>query len=119
MGTDRVASLLPPLVRAVSATGRRTIWLCDPMHGNTITVGRRKTRLLNNMIREVELFPTLVGAAGGVAGGLHLEITPSQVIECVNDLSEVDDMDYTTFCDPRLNPGQAMAVASAWRGGAR
>jgi 3-deoxy-7-phosphoheptulonate synthase len=50
---------------------------------------------------------------------LHLEITPSQVVECVNDLSEVDEMDYTTFCDPRLNPTQAMAVASAWRGGTR
>jgi 3-deoxy-7-phosphoheptulonate synthase len=87
------------------------------MHGNTITVGLRKTRLLNNMIREVELFQTVVGPAGGVAGGLHLEITPSQVVEC--DLSEADDMDYTTFCDPRLNPSQAMAVASAWRGGVR
>jgi 3-deoxy-7-phosphoheptulonate synthase len=119
MGADLVADLLPPLVRAVSATGRRMIWLCDPMHGNTITVGRRKTRLLDTMIREVEVFQTVVGAAGGVAGGLHLEITPSQVVECVNDLSEVDYMDYATFCDPRLNPHQAMAVVSAWRGGIR
>jgi 3-deoxy-7-phosphoheptulonate synthase len=119
MGADRVADLLPPLVRAVSATGRRTIWLCDPMHGNTITVDRRKTRLLDAMLREVEVFQTVVGPAGGVTGGLHLEITPSQVVECVNNLSEVDEMDYTTFCDPRLNPRQAMAVASAWRGGSR
>jgi 3-deoxy-7-phosphoheptulonate synthase len=119
MGADRVADLLPPLVRAVRATGRRMIWLCDPMHGNTITAGRRKPRLLDAMIREVELFQTVVDAAGGIAGELHLEVTSSQVVECVSDLSEVDDMDYATFCDPRLNPGQAMAVASAWRGGVR
>jgi 3-deoxy-7-phosphoheptulonate synthase len=116
MGADRVAERLPPLVRAVGATGRRVIWLCDPMHGNTITVGDRKTRLLATMIREVELFQQGVTEAGGVAGGLHLEITPSQVTECVTELSEVDDADYTTFCDPRLNPSQAMAVVSAWRG---
>jgi 3-deoxy-7-phosphoheptulonate synthase len=72
MGADRVTDLLPPLVRAVNATGRRTIWLCDPMHGNTITVRRRKTRLLDTMIREVEQFQTVVSAAGGIAGGLHL-----------------------------------------------
>ncbi len=116
MGADRVAERLPPLVRAVAATGRRVIWLCDPMHGNTITVGRRKTRLLATMIHEVEAFESVVTAEGGVAAGLHLEITPSQVTECVADLSEVDNNDYTTFCDPRLNPGQAMAVVSAWRG---
>jgi 3-deoxy-7-phosphoheptulonate synthase len=114
-----VVDRLPPLVRAVRATGRRMIWLCDPMHGNTITAGRRKPRLLDAMIREVELFQTVVDAAGGIAGELHLEVTSSQVVECVSDLSEVDDMDYATFCDPRLNPGQAMAVASAWRGGVR
>jgi len=114
MGADRVTDLLPPLVRAVS--DHRPIWLCDPMHGNTISVGRRKTRLLSAMIREVEQFQAVVGAA---AGGLHLEITPSQVVECVDELSEVDHMDYTTFCDPRLNTRQAMAVVSAWRGGTR
>lgn len=118
MGADLVADRLPPLVRAVRDTGRRMIWLCDPMHGNTITVSARKTRLLDTMIREVEAFQLAVGSAGGVVGGLHLEITPNQVVECVAELSEVDrvDADYTTFCDPRLNPGQAMAVVSAWHG---
>jgi 3-deoxy-7-phosphoheptulonate synthase len=123
MGADLVAERLPPLVAAVRATGRRVIWLCDPMHGNTVSHAGRKTRLLDTMIREVERFQTAVAAGGGVAGGLHLEVTPSQVIECVTELSEVDGVtdDYTTFCDPRLNPKQAMAVVSAWhgRGGTR
>jgi 3-deoxy-7-phosphoheptulonate synthase len=114
MGADRVADRLPPLVRAVAETGRRMIWLCDPMHGNTITAGNRKTRVLATMIREVEEFQSVVPAAGGVAAGLHLEITPSQVTECVTDVSEVDE--YASFCDPRLNASQAMTVVSAWRG---
>jgi 3-deoxy-7-phosphoheptulonate synthase len=115
MGADRVEERLPPLVAAVRATGRRVIWLCDPMHGNTITVGGRKTRLLATVIREVTRFRTAVTAAGGVAGGLHLEVTPDAVTECVSDLSEEIDA-YTTFCDPRLNPAQAMAVVQAWGG---
>jgi 3-deoxy-7-phosphoheptulonate synthase len=115
MGADRVATGLPPLVAAVRATGRRVVWLCDPMHGNTITVRGRKTRLLATVVREVELFQRAVATAGGVAGGLHLEVTPSAVTECVSDLSDHVDA-YTTFCDPRLNPAQAIAVVRAWGG---
>lgn len=115
MGADRVEERLPPLVAAVRATGRHVIWLCDPMHGNTITANGRKTRLLATMIREVTGFRAAVAAAGGIAGGLHLEVTPSAVTECVSDLSEEIDA-YTTFCDPRLNPAQAAAVVRAWGG---
>jgi 3-deoxy-7-phosphoheptulonate synthase len=105
-------------VAAVRATGRQVIWLCDPMHGNTVSVGGRKTRLLHTMIREIEGFQAAVRGAGGVAGGLHLEVTPGEVAECVADLSELSDHDtaYTTLCDPRLNPQQAVQLASAWHG---
>ncbi|HEY0699614.1 MAG TPA: 3-deoxy-7-phosphoheptulonate synthase, partial [Micromonospora sp.] len=67
MGANHVEERLPPLVAAVRATGRRLIWLCDPMHGNTIAVGGRKTRLLATMIAEVELVQRAVTTAGGVA----------------------------------------------------
>jgi 3-deoxy-7-phosphoheptulonate synthase len=67
------------------------------------------------MIREVLSFQHLVTAGGGVAAGLHLEITPSAVTECVTELTDEVDA-YTTFCDPRLNPAQAMAVVQAWGG---
>lgn len=118
MGADRVAELLPPLVAAVRATGRQVIWLCDPMHGNTISVEGRKTRLLHTMIGEIEEFQTAVAGADGLAGGLHLEVTPGEVAECVSDLAELSEHDtsYTTFCDPRLNPQQAFRLASAWHG---
>jgi 3-deoxy-7-phosphoheptulonate synthase len=118
MGADRLTAALPRLVAAVRAHGHPVIWLCDPMHGNTITVDGRKTRLLHTMIREVELFQRVVAGAGAVAGGLHLEVTPADVTECVHDLSELDfaDRTCTTFCDPRLSPQQAIQVTSAWRG---
>ena len=35
MGHDKVAALLPPLVRAVQREGRSVVWSCDPLHGNT------------------------------------------------------------------------------------
>lgn len=117
MGAAAVAEKLPPLVSAVRAAGHPVIWLCDPMHGNTI-VGAHglKTRAVNSLIREVVAFQAVVGSSGGVAGGLHLETTPDDVTECVVDESCLDHINerYTSLCDPRLNPLQALAVAHSW-----
>ncbi|HEY0420452.1 MAG TPA: 3-deoxy-7-phosphoheptulonate synthase class II, partial [Acetobacteraceae bacterium] len=45
MGAEKVLAKLPPLVRAVKRAGRSVAWLCDPMHGNTVsTSGKVKTR---------------------------------------------------------------------------
>ncbi|GGM33322.1 phospho-2-dehydro-3-deoxyheptonate aldolase [Longimycelium tulufanense] len=119
MGADLVADKLPPLVSAARTAGHPVIWLCDPMHGNTVvTSDGLKTRYLEAILREVRDFQDAVRAAGGVCGGLHLETTPDDVTECVVGASRVDQVGdkYTSFCDPRLNPEQAVAVASAWSG---
>ncbi|WP_149179194.1 3-deoxy-7-phosphoheptulonate synthase [Streptomyces sp. TRM49041] len=117
MGADLVADRLPPLVEAVRAAGHPAIWLTDPMHGNTVTApDGNKTRHVDTVIREVTDFQEAVATAGGVCGGLHLETTPNDVTECVSHetgLGRVGDK-YTTFCDPRLNPRQALSVAAAW-----
>lgn len=114
LGADRVSALLPPLVAAVRAAGHPVIWLCDPLHGNTVTgAGGRKTRLVDTVVREVADFLAAVHVAGGVAGGLHLETTPDEVAECGWD--DFPTGSYTSLCDPRLNPGQALAVIAAWR----
>ena len=39
-GADR-ASKLPPLLEAVRREGRRVLWVCDPMHGNTESTAQR------------------------------------------------------------------------------
>lgn len=113
-GADRVSALLPPLVAAVRSAGHPVVWLCDPLHGNTVTAADgRKTRLVDTVVREVADFRATVHVAGGVAGGLHLETTPDDVGECGWD--DVPTGPYTSLCDPRLNPGQALAVIAAWR----
>ncbi|MGO8672769.1 MAG: 3-deoxy-7-phosphoheptulonate synthase class II, partial [Capsulimonadaceae bacterium] len=35
-GADKVGEYLPALIRAVKTEGRRVVWSCDPMHGNTV-----------------------------------------------------------------------------------
>ncbi|MFB6615693.1 3-deoxy-7-phosphoheptulonate synthase [Streptomyces sp. NPDC085524] len=119
MGAGTAAEKLPALVRAVREAGFPVIWLCDPMHGNTVSApGGIKTRFVETVVREVEEFQAAVSDNGGIAAGLHLETTPDHVSECVADASRFGELGekYTSFCDPRLNPRQAMEVASAWRG---
>ncbi|WP_239088968.1 3-deoxy-7-phosphoheptulonate synthase [Sphaerimonospora thailandensis] len=119
MGADAVADRLPPLVRAVRNSGHPVIWLCDPMHGNTVTTGDGlKTRLVRSVVCEISGFRRAVHMAGGIAGGLHLETTPDDVTECVIDASGLGSVGdkYTTLCDPRLNPAQAVSIVSAWQG---
>ncbi|MGP2441057.1 3-deoxy-7-phosphoheptulonate synthase [Streptomyces sp. JW3] len=119
MGAGSAADRLPALVGAVKAAGHPVIWLTDPMHGNTVTTpAGLKTRFVDTVVREVQDFQSAVRSAGGVAGGLHLETTPDDVTECVLNESEEGNVGdkYTSFCDPRLNPGQAISVVSAWQG---
>jgi 3-deoxy-7-phosphoheptulonate synthase len=119
LGTRAVASALPPLVAAVRGAGHPVVWLTDPMHGNTVrTPDGLKTRFLEVITQEVREFQEAVRAAGGVAGGLHLETTPDDVTECVRNHSEIDQVadKYTTLCDPRLTARQAVSVVSAWSG---
>ncbi|MCX3059252.1 3-deoxy-7-phosphoheptulonate synthase [Streptomyces beihaiensis] len=119
MGRGAAAERLPRLVLAVRTAGHPVLWLCDPMHGNTVsTPDGLKTRYVESVVREVEEFQSAVTEYGGVAAGLHLETTPDRVRECVADASRVGELGekYATFCDPRLNPDQALDVVSAWRG---
>jgi 3-deoxy-7-phosphoheptulonate synthase len=117
LGAGTATTALPPLVRAVRAAGHPVIWLTDPMHGNTVrTPDGLKTRLVETITQEVREFQEAVRAAGGMAGGLHLETTPDNVTECVHNathLAQVPDK-YTTLCDPRLTPHQAVTVTSSW-----
>ena len=57
MGADKVAARLPPLLRAVEREGAKVVWLCDPMHGNTITTAAKmKTRSFDAILSEVRGF---------------------------------------------------------------
>jgi 3-deoxy-7-phosphoheptulonate synthase len=116
MGHDRVAALLPPLIRAVRASGHPVLWACDPMHGNTMrTPGGAKTRPLALILAEARAFFAAAATEGVRCGGLHFEMTGRDVAECTGGGVEPGDADmadrYHTHCDPRLNPTQAMVLA--------
>lgn len=117
MGAGRPSGHLTDLVTAVREAGHPVIWLTDPMHGNTVkTPAGLKSRYVDSILQEMREFQVTVNAAGGVAGGLHLETTPENVTECVARSSEASHVTtkYTSLCDPRLNPEQAVTVASSW-----
>ncbi len=90
------------------------VWLCDPMHGNTRrTQTGMKTRKLSDIRYEVERFFCILHAHGITPGGLHLEVTPQKIYECLDDEtdeSSLCDDTYLTTCDPRLNADQVVSI---------
>lgn len=52
---------------------------------------------------------------GSILGGVHLELTGDAVTECIGGseglLPEDLSLNYTSYCDPRLNEKQALEVA--------
>jgi 3-deoxy-7-phosphoheptulonate synthase len=116
MGADKVATKLPPLVRAVERSGHKVVWLCDPMHGNTIsTSSKMKTRNFDSILQEVRGFFDIHAAEGSWAGGVHVEMTGHDVTECIGGAHRLSEADlaarYETFCDPRLNAEQSLELA--------
>jgi 3-deoxy-7-phosphoheptulonate synthase len=115
-GADKVGEHLPALIRAVKAEGRRVVWSCDPMHGNTVKAASGfKTRPFDRIMAEIRAFFSVHQAEGTYAGGVHLEMTGKNVTECTGGARAISDADlhdrYHTYCDPRLNAEQAIEVA--------
>ena len=121
IGHDKVADVLPPLVRAVRRAGHPVVWLCDPMHGNTVRSARGvKTRFLADMLREAVLFRSVVQDEGSHPGGLHLEVAANEVAECMGGpVHDETDMHAPSWslCDPRLSPQQARLLVDGWARG--
>lgn len=116
MGADKVGDHLPRLVKRVKAEGRKVVWSCDPMHGNTIKAANGyKTRPFDSILSEVKNFFDVHKAEGTHAGGVHFEMTGTDVTECIGGAREVTEDAlsdrYHTHCDPRLNGGQALELA--------
>ena len=116
MGADKVEDALRPLLRAVRDSGHPVVWACDPMHGNTFTsVGGRKTRHFDDIIREISGFVNAHRMEGTWPGGIHVELTGDNVTECLGGADDLTDADlddrYQTVCDPRLNARQGLDLA--------
>ncbi|MBT7641748.1 MAG: 3-deoxy-7-phosphoheptulonate synthase class II [Rhodobiaceae bacterium] len=115
-GHDNVEKHLPALIRKVEAEGRKVVWSCDPMHGNTIKASNGyKTRPVDLILSEVQQFMAVHKAEGTHAGGVHFEMTGQNVTECLGGAQAISEEDlssrYHTHCDPRLNGSQALELA--------
>ena len=115
-GANNVGQHLPKLIKAVESEGKKVVWSCDPMHGNTIKASNGyKTRPLDSILTEVKEFIDIHKSEGTHAGGVHIEMTGQNVTECLGGTQEISEEDltdrYHTHCDPRLNANQALDLA--------
>ena len=116
MGAENIEKDLSPLVKRVKEEGRKVVWSCDPMHGNTITSkSGYKTRKFENILCEVRGFFAVHKSEGTHPGGVHFEMTGQDVTECTGGADNIEDEHlarrYQTACDPRLNANQALELA--------
>ncbi len=115
-GAEGVGEYLPKLIRTVKKEGRKVVWSCDPMHGNTMKAANGyKTRKVASILAEAERFMDIHRAEGTHAGGIHLEMTGQNVTECLGGAQAISEKDlssrYFTHCDPRLNAAQSLEIA--------
>jgi 3-deoxy-7-phosphoheptulonate synthase len=115
-GAGKVGEHLPRLIKTVRDEGANVLWVCDPMHGNTIKSSTGyKTRPFDAVLREVREFFAVHKAEGTIPGGVHFEMTGQDVTECTGGLRAVSEEDlsdrYHTACDPRLNASQSLELA--------
>jgi 3-deoxy-7-phosphoheptulonate synthase len=117
-GALKVQSLLPAHIRAVedSEYKQTVVWQCDPMHGNTRSIPNgTKTRRFGDIFSELQQVLKIHQEEGSYLGGVHLELTGEAVTECMGGSERLGEEDlalnYTTYCDPRLNEKQALEMA--------
>ena len=115
-GAEKIRERLPQLAEAVLKAGRRVLWSCDPMHGNTQTARNGiKTRSFDDIMSEIFSAFRIHKEVGSRLSGIHLELTGEDVTECTGgpgNLTEADlARDYRSQVDPRLNYEQAMEIA--------
>jgi 3-deoxy-7-phosphoheptulonate synthase len=117
-GADGVEAKLPPLLEAVRDEQHPVVWVCDPMHGNTITAeGGVKTRRFDDIFTELQGFFAAHRQVGTWPGGVHVELTGDDVTECLGGVEDIVEgqlgQRYTSACDPRLNARQSLDLAFA------
>ncbi|NVJ59454.1 MAG: 3-deoxy-7-phosphoheptulonate synthase [Gammaproteobacteria bacterium] len=116
LGCSKVKELLPQLIKTTQENNFTVTWICDPMHGNTMTTQDGfKTRYFEHIVDELLLSRDIHAAEGSVLGGVHLELTGEHVTECVGGHGKVREeqlrQQYQSLVDPRLNLHQALELA--------
>ncbi|MFC9686518.1 3-deoxy-7-phosphoheptulonate synthase [Streptomyces sp. NPDC056948] len=117
MGRDHIVPKLTSLLGALGDEAAGVAWICDPMHGNTrVTGAGQKSRVVGDVVAEIEGFVSALHAHGLRPAGLMLETAHSPVTECVDTAAELASATplprYESACDPRLSPHQAGEVVA-------
>jgi len=115
LGINYIDALLPLIITKVKENDLNVLWLCDPMHGNTIMTKKGyKTRNFDTIKQEIESFFNIHHHYKTIPGGLHFELTGDNVTECIGGINNIKDGDleqyYQTACDPRLNHEQSLEM---------
>jgi len=121
-GADKIGSHLAHHIKSVQASGHPVIWVCDPMHGNTlVSSSGLKTRHFGTIISELTSCLRIHNECESRLGGVSLEFTGEfndegySVTECLGGSMELSEEElglrYQSFCDPRLNFEQSLDVA--------
>ncbi|EGG01324.1 uncharacterized protein MELLADRAFT_53650 [Melampsora larici-populina 98AG31] len=124
-GIKEIENRLPEVIRSViHSAHRHSIFVCDPMHGNTKNVEGLdgvKTRYTEDIINEIRLSFKIHHEHGTRLGGVHLEMTGEldeegySVTECLGGSMGLKPenlaLNYTSSCDPRLNYEQSLDIA--------
>ena len=115
-GAKNIEKVLPLLINMVTQNKLNVIWSCDPMHGNTYkSKNQYKTRNFRTITEELKLFFEIHHNSKTRADGVHFELTPNDVTECLGGIRNIQEADlhknYETACDPRLNHEQSIELA--------
>lgn len=73
-----------------------------------------RTRDVAHIRAEISAFFCVALSEGVWPGGVHLELTPDDVTECIDGKGVTEltlPLRYRSACDPRLNREQALEVA--------
>lgn len=115
-GIGKCSKSLPALIEAIQEAEEEVVWVCDPCHGNTVrTPSGIKTRSFESIVGEVQEFFQCHVNAGTHPGGVHLEMSGDDIVECTGGMLSVGEDDLSDAKDgqpdPRLNASQALELA--------
>ena len=115
-GTEVCESCVDSLAEKIKASDLNVIFMCDPNHGNTKvhTESSKKVRHYEDITDEILITHKTLKKNGLFLSGIHLEASSFNVTECLggidNEVTNILDESYTTYCDPRLNKLQVRNI---------
>lgn len=107
IGVDNIEQYLTTLLKEVDLRAKNVFLICDPMHGNTVKLDRRKVRKFEDIEQECKIFfKTICSAKYSGSTGLHIETSASPRQECNNGAQKVE----SSICDPRLTYSESLRL---------